>query len=511
MPNEIELKLRIATADVPRLRRHAALRQHLVGKPVTRRLVSIYYDTLDLQLFDAAISLRVRRMSGGWFQAVKAAGHALAGLHQRMEWEDIIAGGEPDFTKITEPALAALFSSQQLRAALCPIFTTDVRRTEWQLAYEDGSAIEVALDLGELRSDAKNASHQTEPIQEVEIELKHGAASHVFDLALALQADIPLYIENISKAQRGYAFYREPSPACFKASAVTLKAKTTKSEAFQAMVGECLRQLQSAQQVVQDKSASESGRDAVHQMRVALRRLKAACQLFKADDELQQELRWLNGLLSVTRDWDVLHHETLPALLQQAALEPEGASLLQQHTDKARKRAYAALRRALSSQRYQRLLLMSGAWLLQSTAALGGKNALKYIRRRLRKWHARLAHYGPSLSGLTPQELHQLRIKAKRLRYAADFFTQPDATEKSAARQRRFIRRLTRLQQALGKLNDQAVAEKLLLKLAHGRIASKTRQTLAILTDRNSHVPTHAHEQANKAWQALLAAKPGGK
>src|SRR5687768_9207728 len=85
MPNEVELKLRIRAADVPRLRHHLAVRQALVGKPVTRRLTSIYYDTPTLALLDTDLSLRVRRMSGGWFQAVKGAGHSLAGLHQRME------------------------------------------------------------------------------------------------------------------------------------------------------------------------------------------------------------------------------------------------------------------------------------------------------------------------------------------------------------------------------------------------------------------------------------------
>lgn len=64
MPNEIELKLRIAKADIPRLRHHAVIRHHLMQKAITRRLVSTYYDTPNLQLFDKRVSLRVRRMSG---------------------------------------------------------------------------------------------------------------------------------------------------------------------------------------------------------------------------------------------------------------------------------------------------------------------------------------------------------------------------------------------------------------------------------------------------------------
>lgn len=129
MQNEIELKLRINARDILRLRRHPAIRNHLIAEPVTRRLISTYYDTPELRLLDQSISLRVRRMSGGWFQAVKGSGHALAGLHQRFEWEDIIARGTPDFTKITEPSLARIFADQALRAALQPVFLTDVQRT----------------------------------------------------------------------------------------------------------------------------------------------------------------------------------------------------------------------------------------------------------------------------------------------------------------------------------------------------------------------------------------------
>lgn len=506
MPNEIELKLRIAAADIPRLRRHPALRRHLHYKPVTRRLVSIYYDTPDLRLLDAAISLRVRRMSGSWFQAIKGTGHSLAGLHQRMEWEDILARGEPDFTRITEPALQQLFASQQLRDALRPIFTTDVRRTEWQLAYEDGSALEVALDLGELRSDAENAAHPSERIQELEIELKQGAAGHVFELALALQADIPLFIEDVSKAQRGYGFYRTAAPGISKALPIALSKDTTRSQAFHAMVGECLRQLQNARQRVLDEDSS----DDIHQMRVALRRLQAACKLFKADlAPLKQELRWLNTLLSAARDWDVFRHKTLPALLEQTTLDSELANLLQQRVDMAGERAHAALRRALAGQRYQRLLLISGAWLLQSTAALGSKRALKFIRRRLQRQHAALQQHGASLSGLTPDKLHKLRIKTKHLRYAADFFTVPGTSEKSIVARQRFVKRLVRLQQALGKLNDQAVAKKLLLKLARGRIDSETHQAFAVLVSAPAQIPLNADRQIDKAWRAVISGKSG--
>lgn len=202
MPSEIELKLRIAAADIPRLRRHALVRASCLGRPMTRKLTSIYYDTPQLALAKAGVSLRVRRMSGGWFQSIKTAGKASGGLHDRQEWEDLLQRGAPDFGKIHDPWLQTIFDDPALRAALRPIFSTVVRRTEWQLATDTGQ-IEMALDVGHLVIDGVARAD----ICELELELKQGPASQLFDFASALQRTIPLYTENTSKAELGYAFY----------------------------------------------------------------------------------------------------------------------------------------------------------------------------------------------------------------------------------------------------------------------------------------------------------------
>lgn len=199
MTLEIELKLRIAPTDIFRLKRHPAIRAAATEKPVTRKLTSIYYDTPQLALLDAGISLRVRHISGRWFQAIKTAGTASAGLHQRMEWEDRIACGHPDFGKITDPVLTRVFDCPDLRAALTPVFRTETRRTEWMLVFDPDDRVELALDVGALI-----IGEQREPISEIELELKGGCRSRLFELALLLQQDIPLHPENTSKAQLGY-------------------------------------------------------------------------------------------------------------------------------------------------------------------------------------------------------------------------------------------------------------------------------------------------------------------
>jgi triphosphatase len=202
MPEEIELKLCLNAADIPRLKRSQVIRQYLMDKPLTRKLTSIYYDTPSLDLLKAGVSVRVRRMSGQWFQSIKTAGQAQNGLHARHEWEDLLEVGAPDFEKmrsIDQADIASLLSKPQLQTALKPIFSTIVRRTEWQLQVAQ-SYLELALDIGHVVIEGKNV----EGICELEIELKSGHASAIKQFADPLKTEFALVEENVSKAQLGY-------------------------------------------------------------------------------------------------------------------------------------------------------------------------------------------------------------------------------------------------------------------------------------------------------------------
>lgn len=465
MPNEIELKLRIAKTDILRLRRHAAIRRHLTQKAISRRLVSTYYDTPSLQLFDKRVSLRVRRMSGGWFQAVKAAGHSLAGLHQRLEWEDIIAKGEPDYTKITDPSLTPIFDDLVLRQALKPIFTTDMRRTEWQLDYQ-GSHIELSLDDGLLIAGA----HQ-QPLIEIELELKQGQVEHLFALALELQADIPLSIENISKAQRGYAYYRNFPLRASKAKPAGFTLQDTSDEAFEKAGWECLRQLQSNQPLAIEGTDPEG----VHQMRVALRRLKVVLKTFgMLHAHIREELDWLGDLLAKPRDLDVFLHEMLPSL----KLSADNLARIQPQVTNARKRAYSALRNGLEQARYQRLLLTLGH--LFATGLPANHPSLTHITsRQLQSLHKKLLKQGKQLASLSIDERHQLRGQVRQLRYAVELFSplyldKKHAGKKAEKQAATLLAALNALQDSLGTLNDIAIADQRLQRMSQRNPALQT-------------------------------------
>lgn len=487
MQNEIELKLLINARDILRLRRHPAIRNHLTAEPVTRRLISTYYDTPDLRLLDQSISLRVRRMSGGWFQAVKGSGHALAGLHQRFEWEDIIARGTPDFTKITEPSLARIFADQALRAALQTVFLTDVQRTEWQLTYPDGTELEVALDLGLLK-----VREQSEPIAEVEIELKKGEAFHLFELAATLQKTIPLQIENMSKAERGYRHYRMPQKAVKPAKPLELPKKTKVHGGFQAVVLDCLQQLQDHQE-----AALSGDIEAMHQMHIALRRLKIALRLFDVQNEtLGAEIDWLNALIGEIRNWDVLSEETLPQAFGAGKTYAALLSGTARRRDSCRKK----LHQALESQRYQALLLQLGM-LATHKSGQNEKPLVKWLRQRLQKLTDQLPWQQQRLGDLRPAELHRVRIRIKRLRYGQSFFGQ--SFLQSAAPGLLPAHHLIDLQNQLGRLNDLHVGKQLLQRLL-ARLPTAERQEIRTTFHRwQAEAADKARAKMEASWTSL--------
>ncbi len=481
---EVELKLLIDPADIPGLRRHPLLKALCPSGPKTRKLTSIYFDTDDFFLKSQDIALRVRRDGRQWIQTVKGGGRVQAGLHQRDEWEAPVVHDRPDFTKIADPGLIALFSDEALRQRLHPVFVTVFTRTVWLLETPAGDRVEMALDRGEIRADQGKST-----ISEVELELKAGNPAALYELALALQEAVPLRPENASKAERGYALCAAPSPRlAVKAAQPELAREMTVDAAFRAIAWNCIGQLQDNQGRLQQGYDPEL----IHQMRVAVRRLRSALNLFGAaapgirDAALTAELRWLVGELGPARDWDVFLGETLPPVIE-ALPQDAGLGQLQQAADRlcqaARERACAAA----ASPRYHRLLLTLGRWLWREpwreTAEAAGLAQLDqplaaYAAAMLGRRHRQLRRRGRNLAQLNAEQRHALRIAAKKLRYAAEFFSGLYPRKAS----RRYLQALAGLQDELGVLNDQAVTGRLLEQIgAGGRDLLRSRASGVII------------------------------
>jgi len=460
---EVELKLSTDDAGAAALRRHPLVAQHALGRPLRRQMTSLYFDTPELHLREHGVGLRVRRAAGRWTQTLKSEGSASGGLHQREEWESRVAEPRPDLAALRallppgsgwDRALAA----PGLAERLVPIFGIRYRRTAWRLRLAPDHEAELALDEGELQ-----CGSTLEPVCEVELELLAGEPAALFDFALQLLDSVPLRPLATSKAERGYALLvPQPPLAALKARPVALDDRMTVAQALQAIVANTLVQIQGNENGVMHGSDPEC----VHQMRIGIRRLRSALRLFAevvaVPAPLQAELQWLGGELGGARDWEVLAGSTLAAVMQACPDETGLADLQQAALARAAQQRQAAAV-AVGSTRCARLLLGLARWMQAGRRHDGADAPLApFARKQLRRRKAKLLARGKDLAHATPDQRHLLRISAKRLRYACEFFQ----ALYPARRVARFVGHLAALQDAFGWLNDATVADTLLQELA---------------------------------------------
>lgn len=471
---EVELKLLIDSQYHEALLRHPLLTGHATSKPHEETFSDTYFDTPDLRLRHRNAGLRVRHLGHDWIQNMKSGGAVHSGLHSRNEWESAVTGPVPELGRLRDvvddkKTRRDVLGVVGLEKRLAPIFTARVKRTLWDLQLQDGDHIECALDQGKLQCGPRKV-----PISELELELKSGDPAHLFDLALALQRDVPLHLACLSKADRGYALLTPDAPRAVRATAVALSDTMTVEQGFQAIAWNCLTQMQGNEQSVVQGDDVES----LHQMRVGMRRLRSALtifkQLLKLPEGLQGELDWLAKELGDARDWDVLASSTLPALARKLA-EPEQIDGVQHAaTDKANEQHISAAQ-AVGSPRYTRLLLNIARW-VQTTGWRAGpatpkmntqllKTLRKFADTMLKRNQRRLRTSASHLRDATPEARHRVRIAAKKTRYAAEFFASLYRPKTVLP----YIRALTGLQDELGFLNDAAIADRLLSDMAAGQ------------------------------------------
>ncbi|USX29454.1 CHAD domain-containing protein [Oxalobacteraceae bacterium OTU3CINTB1] len=459
---ETELKLKVAQPDLARLREHHLLTGSPATAPVEHELHDVYYDTPNLDLWQNGLTLRVRAEAGGWTQTVKTAAQSSNGLHQRGEWESVLDGPAPEpatlAKQIKRSRIAELLRSPEIGKHLAPIFNNTTRRTSWRIVLPDGRKVECALDAGDLHVGSRNAA-----IGELEFELKRGNPASLFELALALHADIPFEIANDSKAARGYALLHSEPIKPVKATAVRLTKKMSLEDALQSMGLNCLAQMEANVPGVLKKSV-----ESLHQMRVGLRRLRALLDMFEEMAPLpaqtRDSLEWLAGELGATRDWDVLAGSTL------AGIQGADVSGLREIAHQRSQQLHRDMLDKLHEPRYTELILQLNGWFHARLWRAEGKlpkgsslarPAHEAMAPLLRKAQRRLHKRIDTLDQNDAPSRHRIRIAAKKTRYAAEFFRDllPPKQIKS------YLRTLEDLQGKLGHLNDLAVAQELLAQI----------------------------------------------
>ena len=449
---EVELKLELDPGEVERFRSLP-----LLGAPArpASLQVSTYFDTPEADLRQAGYSLRLRRKGERCIQTVKRNGGETGGFSIRDEWEQPVEGPGLDFA-VFDGTPAGKLLSKKARARLRTVSETRVERTTWLIGEGDG-AIELILDEG-----AVAGGGRSEPICEIELELKAGERRRLFELACQIGRETPLRMGVLSKSERGALLAEGRSGRVRKAEPVAIGRDADVAAAFAAVVQSCLRHFRQNEPLAVERG----NRRAVHQMRVAIRRLRSAFSLFKPAlagaerDRILSELRWLGDLLGRARDLDVVL-AARPGSGEPGAGAAEATERKRLRAERAS--AYEALRSGLAGPRVPALILGLVAW-----AETGAWRDTERARRPIpgfaderldRRWRA-VRKGGKDIAALAPEERHRLRIETKRLRYAGEFMAAL-APKGRKRRRKAFGAALEALQEALGRLNDVETARRL--------------------------------------------------
>jgi len=481
---EIELKLQLRPEHIDRFRRSRVLSKAGFTEV---DIDNVYFDTADRLLQRHQMTLRVRRLDGGWLQTLKQQATSGAVSH-RGEWETparVVGGqGRINLARLSESPLPALLAKQNSAVRLQPMFQTHVRRTQWIVTRGDAT-IEVALDIGEITAVAAQGALR-ETICEVELEVKHAPGRRgptaLVNLALELLDDsgkaTPALTPVVrSKADRGYQLVAQQPPAAVKASArafvENVGSKSTTATAMRAVLAHGLGVLTANVECLLRYGDPEY----VHQSRVALRRVRSAIRLLDSEQKdvpgsLVGELRWFASALGEARDWDVITNETLPSLIANMGLD--GAKPLVARADARRRQAGENVRTSALSARYGALVLNGEKWSL-TTAPADAELLTAVAAPSLQAASKKLFKAARFFTALTPERRHQVRILAKRLRYALDTFAVVLPKRATA----RYVAALSDLQDALGELNDASVATTVLPQLTQSsRIRKAVQQSM---------------------------------
>jgi CHAD domain-containing protein len=337
-----------------------------------------------------------------------------------------------------------------------------------------------------------HGEREGKPVCNVALTLLTGPPAPLCALLQALADSVPFAVDDGSS----------PVTSPVKAKPPLLQEGMEAGEAFSLIATSAIAHLGANQRYLLQTGEPE----AVHQMRVAVRRLRSAMTMFKAllgdpaSEALRPELRWLQQTLGAARDWDVLLADTVTPL---RALfdEEEGFEKLCLAIEGKRQNVRDHALAELDGPRLTRLMLQLTFWSegAGEGADLSRQPVGNLARAILEQRHKKVKKQIKHLAQLSAEDRHNCRIAVKKLRYAVDFFSGL-FPGKSA---QRLLPLLANLQDRLGTLNDLVTAktklEELVLAEGAADMAWTAGQVMGWQTSRSSGLLTKAQQD----WEAI--------
>jgi CHAD domain-containing protein len=458
-----------------------------LGAVEERLIEDVYYDTPGLRLLRWGCTLRYRS-GDGWVVKIPRPSKGLV-----LDRDEAMFGGDPG-----EPPMRALNLVSPLTRGAPVVqvarLKTKRRARRW---FTDGESAggghadsenndSVAPScLAELTDDdVRGTTSGGDRVQfrEIEVELMPDVDGQLLDgVVERLWSAAPTAEPPAPKLARVLGDMATQPP---DVEVAALPSKPTARQviqvAFATSVDRLLRHLPAARLGVDPRG--------VHQARVASRRMRSDLQTFgpllDADwsAELQADLKTLIDVLGAVRDSDVLGAKLLDVAARHPDIDPTAAGSVVHEVNADRRRARRRLLRFLGQERtlqlLDRLIAAADDPPTLPRAERSAKKVLpKLVRKRWKRLNRAVRALGPDPS---PRELHRIRILSKRVRYATE------AVAPAAGKQAtRFAIEAARIQDALGELNDAAVAQDRLGDIANsldGRAAFTAGQLAQQLT-----------------------------
>lgn len=410
------------------------------------------------------------------------------------------AAPPPELVETTDRGELAQHLPETDVSALMPWAAFEGRSLTFPLEQNDAT-LSVSVLSGEVRT-----LRMERPVARLTLT---GPSTATMSLAEALVDELGIAVPTTSLAGEALAFARGARPGARRLGAPRLATGLTVAEAFASVAGHLTDVILYWGSVAEGVGDPEP----VHQMRVAVRRLRSALSVFgdaasgPAIERARAGLKTLGGVLGPARDWDVFVTETcLP--IGRAFAEDQSVTRLLAAAERRRATSYTALGSFLSDVAFRRLglelasLAYPAIWRegLEAEAALDSELrefAGRVLDRRLK----RLLGTGDDLLDLPTDALHAVRLHGKRMRYATEFF----AAIFPSKGVRRFLEHLAELQERLGQINDGTVAEGLLAELGlsreHGHAAGVIRGFIAARRDKG-------RGKINRAWAKFRRQDP---
>ena len=469
----------------------------MVRGPAEHVLEATYFDTQDLALIRAGVTLR-RRAGGddaGWHLKLPTR-------RGRHEAHEPLGRAVRTVPKPYRTAVRLLTRGQ----ALTPVATLRTRRHDYELLAENGSVLARLSDdrvRAELPADERYEA-EARTWREWELEVVAGKPELLARAAVVL-ADAG------ACPSRWHSKLARALGGRYDDGAVPRPSRPRRRDPACDLVGPRIAALVEDLRR-QDPLVRRGAPDAVHRMRVAVRRLRSALATFRplldreVSEPLREELRWLGRRLGEARDAEVLR-DRLGTGLAEVAPAPTGP-VRRLVEDQLGARAEAALTRvqdALLEDRYFALMdALQSLALAPPWTRSAGRPVRKVLRRRVRHDWKRLVDRVDRLDAANEDEagrqdrdhaLHEVRKAAKRVRYAVEPLVKLYGTPAEE-----LVSALKRVQSVLGEHHDIQAVRAGLLALDEAAAATGSTFALGVLYAREGHRADRLEQRFARRW-----------